>query len=239
MHRINLSPQRIGTLFCWLIPAIVIVGAFANYGIYNLAPAPDHPIADVLKRFDLGHEPSIPAFYSSSVMLLTALFLLFVGQVDKQRKKPYRFWYFLSVLFIAIAIDEAALFHEMIDAAMGKLSINTGLYFSWIIPGSLFAAAVGLGSLRFLLTLPRRTSVWLIASGVVFVAGAVGMEALAGIIFSNSVSEEEAMRSVAHVVVQAIEEGLEMVGIAMFLTGLVDYVQHSGIVVFWEQQAHD
>lgn len=234
MPKVDFSPKRIGKLFAWIIPPIVIFGALANYAVYNLAPSPDHPIASFLKRFDLGHEPSIPAFYSASVMLITGIFLLFVAQVDRQRKKPHRFWYLLSVLFVALSIDEAALFHEMADSAMSMLNLNRYLYFSWVVPGTIFAAIVGIGSLRFLLTLPPRTYRWMIASGIVFVTGAVGMELIAGVIFSNSASEEEAIRSVAHVVVQAIEEGLEMVGIAMFLTCLFDYVHRAGIQISWD-----
>lgn len=233
MPQIDVSPRRIGRLFAWIIPPLVVVGAIANYAVYNVAPTPDHPLAAFLKRFDLGHEPSIPAFYSAAVMLLTAIFLTFVARVDKHRNKPHRFWYFLSVLFLALSIDEAALFHEMADSAMSMLDLNKYLYFSWVVPGAIFAAVVGFSSLAFLSTLPARTSRWMIASGVVFVVGAVGMEVVAGVIFSQSTNEEEAMRSLAHVLSQAVEEGLEMVGVAMFLTCLFDYVHRAGVKCSW------
>jgi hypothetical protein len=59
--------------------------------------------------------------------------------------------------------------------------------------------------------------------------GAIGMEFVAGAIFAAAENEEAAMRSLKHVIVQAIEEGLEMTGMAVFLCTLVDYARRRGI----------
>ncbi len=229
---VDTNPARVAKLFAVVIAIVVCVGTVANYCIFNVAPHPEHPIADVLKRFDLGHEPSIPSFYSASVLLGTAYLLLFLGRFDQSGGvSRRRNWYALSLLFLCLAIDEAALFHEMATAAIDQLGLSGPFYFSWIIPGLIFAIIVGLYFLRFLLSLNRRIGIWLFLSGVVFISGAVGMEFVAGLIFSNAVSEEEAMRSVSHVIVQACEEGLEMIGVAMFFCGLVDHLNSCGLQV--------
>jgi hypothetical protein len=232
LQRFSFNPRFVARCLATVIALIVITGAMANYAVYNLAPHPDHPIADVLKRFDLGHEPSIPAFYSASVMLATATFLIFLGRFDQSGGKSRgRHWYALSFLFVCLAIDESVMFHEMGTAAMNELDLGGQFYFSWILPGLAFAVIVATLFLRFLMSLNRRTGIGLILSGVVFVAGAIGMEFIAGLIFSAAATEEDAMRSVSHVLVQAVEEGLEMVGVAMFLCILIDYAKRSGLGV--------
>ena len=225
---ISLQPWVAAKFFAIVITVLIVVGASANYAVYNVAPHPDHPVADVLKRFDLGHEPSIPAFYSAAAMVASAGLLFFLGRRDRaQSRRPA--WYALSILFLLLAIDEAVMFHEMVDTAMNRLNLGRMFYFSWVIPGFIFAAVVGLAFLKFLLSLPHRTRNLLILSGVVFLAGAIGMEIIAGLIFDAAASEEAAVGSIAHVIVQAIEEGLEMTGVAIFFCALIDYTHQSGL----------
>lgn len=240
VKRFAFDTRFIARCFAIVIPTIVVCGAIANYAIYNLAPHPDHPIADVLKRFDLGHEPSIPAFYSASVMLVSAMFLTFLGRFDHSGgTSRQRYWYALGLLFLLLAIDEAVIIHEMGTAAMDGLNLSGPFYFSWVIPGLIFTALVGVFFLRFLLTLNARTRNLLILSGVVFVSGAVGMELIAGLIFGAAENETAAISSVSHVIVQAIEEGLEMTGVAIFLCALVDYanIKGLGLEVFQRDEA--
>lgn len=227
---IRFNAALVAKCFAIFIPCLVVFGAIANYAVFNLAPHPDHPIADVLKRFDLGHEPSIPAFYSASVMLASAAFLVFLGWHDRSADlSRRRYWFALSLLFLGLAIDESVMFHEMGTAAMDRMNLGGAFYFSWIIPGAIFAMIVGGFFSRFLMTLNKRTRSLLILSGVVFLSGAIGMEFIAGLIFQEAASEEEAMRSVSHVIVQAVEEGLEMTGVAIFLCALIDYADISGL----------
>lgn len=213
-----------------IIITIVVVGAIANYAVYNLAPHPDHPVADVLKRFDLGHEPSIPAFYSATMMLCSAVLLCFLGRFDRGAEgSRKRYWYALAILFVALAIDEAVMFHEMATAAMDRMNVSGPFYFSWIIPGAIFAAVVGLAFMRFVWSLDRRTRNLLMLSGIVFVSGAIGMESIAGVIFAAAENEEAAIRSVSHVIVQAFEEGMEMAGVAIFFCALLVYANRCGL----------
>ena len=226
VHRLRFNPQLTARALAAAVVLVVTTGALANYAVYNLAPHPDHPVADVLKRFDLGHEPSIPAFYSASVMLAAAALLAFLGRVDQSGGPTRRrYWPALSLLLLCLAVDEVVMFHEMATKALDVLQLGGGLYFSWILPGLACAAIVGLLFRRFLISLGRRTGTLLTLAGVVFIAGALGMELVAGRIFSATATELDALRSVSHVVVQAIEEGLEMAGMAMFLWALVDYAR--------------
>ena len=201
----HLSTTKLRTAFAIVISCIIAVGGAANWSLHNLAPDPDHPIADVLKRFDLGHEPSLPAFYSAVVILMCAAVLSIIAR-QSYRSADGRavYWWVLCVGFVAMAIDEAVMIHEMADAAVHAFTPTSGAF--------------------FLFSLDRQTRFAFVVSGAIFVGGAVGMELVAGAIFSASDSEAAAQRSLAHVVSQMIEEGMEMVGIAAFLIALIGYL---------------
>lgn len=230
--QLHWAPLTVARYFAIVIATIVITGAVANYALHNLAPHPQHPVADVLKRFDLGHEPSIPAFYSSVAMLACAFGLLVLGLHDPQGGHTRRrYWLALAALFACLAIDENVMFHEMGTAMMERLNWSGPFYFSWVIPGAIFSILVALAFTPFLIDLPRRTGGLILLSGAVFVSGAIGMELVAGVIFQNASTEQEAMRSIAHVISQAIEEGLEMVGVAIFFCALIDYAKQSRLQI--------
>ena len=65
------------------------------------------------------------------------------------------------------------------------------------------------------------------------------MELLAGIIFASAESELVAVSSVAHVLSQAVEEGLEMIGMALFLCTLLDFINLQGISVWVAKKTAD
>lgn len=232
-QRCIIKPLTVGKYLASLIALLILVGAGANYAIYNIVPHPEHQIADVLKRFDLGHEPSIPAFYSAIVMLLAASTSAFLSIYDTSQKHNRRLsWRLLTLVLVLLAIDEVVMFHEMGTAAMEQLGLSGTLYFSWVIPGAIFAAVVGISFTKLLLSLGWRTRILFLASGAIFVSGAIGMELIAGIIFAGADTELDALSSVAHVLSQAVEEGLEMIGMALFLCTLLDLINIEGISIW-------
>lgn len=213
-------------MFAIVISCIVAIGGIANWSLHNVAPDPDHPIADVLKRFDLGHEPSLPAFYSAVVILMCAMVLSVIARQSRRDGDGRSFyWWVLCLGFTAMAIDEAVMIHEMADAAVHTWIPTSGLfYFAWVLPAIVGLLALAIFFAKFLFSLDRQTRFAFVISGAIFVGGAVGMELVAGLIFDAAESEAAALRSVAHVISQMIEEGMEMIGIAMFLIALIGYL---------------
>ena len=227
---VAVNPIKVGRYLACIITGLVLGGAIANYSIYNVAPDPEHEISDVLKRFDLGHEPSIPAFYSSVVMLLSAGTAAFLAVYDRgAQMRRRKSWLLLACLLTILAIDENVMFHEMGTAAMNKLGLSGSLYFSWVIPGSIFAVLAATALLHLLVLLGWRTRLLFISSGIIFLSGAIGMELIASKIFSNAESEVAAISSLAHVFSQAVEESLEMLGMALFFCSLLDFINLQGI----------
>jgi len=222
----------------WLAVAILsvwAVGTLANFLIHYVIAVPESDVVTFLNRFDLGHEPSIPAYFSALLILASAVMLAFLAQTDQHPQRPHRLnWAFLAVVMLALSIDEVVMFHEMGNAMMQMTAMGDWLYFAWVIPGGCVALVVALINVRFLLRLPRRTGKLMILAGAVFVAGAVGMELVASVIFSAAEDEIAAQATLSHIASQSVEELLEMIGTGIFLFALFDYIESSGLRVCFQ-----
>ena len=125
-----------------------------------------------------------------------------------------------SVIFLFMSVDEMLELHErLIEPLRGALETSGAFYYAWVIPYGMAVGVIGAIYLKFLLHLPRRTAIGFIVSGAVFVTGAIGFEMLSGVIF-----EQNGSKDAYYVFVQTIEEMLEMVGIAMFIYAITDYI---------------
>ena len=170
-------------------------------------------------RFDLGLEPSVPAFYSAVVLLACAGLLWVNGRTERGSRDRWD-WWILAIVFVALAIDESVMIHEMANDTLQQLLGTSGvLFFAWIIPGALFTAAVAAFSLRLLRRLDARTRRLFVVAGGVFVGGAIGMEMLAGPIVQAHGAE-----SLEHALEQVVEETMEMTGALIFLYALLDHL---------------
>ena len=85
-----------------------------------------------------------------------------------------------------LSLDELARIHETLIRPVRRLLNTSGLfYYAWIIPGLILVAAFLLVYVRFLANQPQRLRWGLIISGAVFVAGAIGFEALSATFADN------------------------------------------------------
>ena len=202
--------------------AICIVGLMANLYIHQIAENEDTKMASLMQRFDLGYEPSIPAYYSAFLMLVCSGLLWVIYQYERKHELPFnRFWLFLSATFFLLSLDEAVMFHEMADGALQKWFNLTGIfYLAWVIPAMAFVAVFFLVSLPFLFQLEARTRNLFLLAGAVFVGGAIGMEMVVA-----PIVEVEGFSSIKHSFIQTIEEAMEMFGVLIFMYALLRYVR--------------
>jgi hypothetical protein len=219
---LTIRPATIARGLTCLVILIAAIGATANYVIYNVAPDPEHSLARVMRRLDLGHEPSIPALYSSLAMMASAALLAVIAIAAWRSGANYRrHWIGLSILFVLLAIDESVMIHEMVDTVMHQaFGLGGALFFAWVIPGMMFVAIIGVIYLKFLRHLDSLTRWRFIGAAALFVFGAVGMEMVAGMIADSSLG----LQSLAHTISQTIEETCEMLGIVLFIYALLDYI---------------
>jgi hypothetical protein len=219
----SFRPKTVARCVLAFASVVVLVGLLANIGIYRVAPSPDHRIAKALSRFDLGMEPSIPAWYSSIALLCCAILLATIGLTHRKKNDQFSVhWLVLSLLFVLLSIDESVMFHEMLILPLREAFDTHGVfYFPWLIPGAAFVALVGACYLRFLKHLVPRTRWLFVTAAVIFVSGAIGMELIAGVVI-----EKHGVAATGHIISQFIEESLEMLGVIVFIFALLDYIQN-------------
>lgn len=177
------------------------------------------------RLFNLDLENNIPSWYASSSLLLCAVLLGVIG-VAKQHERALRSrqWFGLAAIFLYLSLDEAASLHEMAIPLGRKLLDSIGvssgyLHFAWVIFGMIAFSIVGFSYLRFLRALPKTTGQLFVMAGLLYVAGALGVEMFGGMAASRG-----EMDTMFYAVLVAVEEGLEMFGVVLFNYALLSYL---------------
>ena len=112
--------------------------------------------------------------------------------------------------FLFLSLDEVAGIHE---------TINSLIDMSWAVPGGIAAVCIGLAFVPFMRHLPLWVGILFLISGVLYIGGAVGMEMVGVPIDADTLSYN---------LVTAVEEGMEMAGVLLFLSSLLRYMQVPG-----------
>ena len=153
-------------------------------------------------------EDSFPTWYSASALLLTSG-CLWVKARSSGRKQDSLVWhwYGLAIGFLLLSVDEIAGVHE---------TFNSVIEISWAIPGGILALFLAGVYLMFLLQIERRLAVQFILGGALFVGGAVGVELL-----TEPYLENDELNTLPYNLWTAVEEGMEMGGVLVFLRALL------------------
>lgn len=177
--------------------------------------------------FDLDVEANVPTLVSAVALRGAAALFWVTGSATRRHGRGYvGHWRGLAVVFVLLALDEAAGFHEKLSTPLRETLHLTGvLHYAWIVPYALMVAALAVVYWRFMRSLDRVAQRHLVGAGAVFLAGAVGVEMVGGLIASSTTGTE-----LAFVAAVTCEESLEMIGVALLLRGLVAYNErHFGL----------
>lgn len=175
-------------------------------------------------RFFFDQENNLPTFFSTFILLLAGVQLALIAFVKHRQADPFRRqWLGMAVLFVLLAIDEAASFHELLIQPMRSALGLTGLlWFGWVLAGGAFAALFALLHVRFLASLPPRERWLFLLCGAAYVGGAVGLEMVGGKVF---LAGQPSGELAPYMLVMTLEESLEMVAILLFNATLMGYVR--------------
>lgn len=176
----------------------------------------------LVKFVDLNVERSFPTWYSSLGLAASALLLGAISWVlHRSNRREYIFhWIFLSVTFAFLSADEIVGIHESMNGIARKFGHFAGyLGFPWVMPASVGVAIFGAAYLRFLASLQVRCRNQFLVSGGVFVLGAIGMEMIGA-----KAAESYTRNSTAYLLCYNLEELLELSGIALFITTLIEHL---------------
>ena len=174
--------------------------------------------------FYLDNEASVPTWYSSFALLLASGLLGLVAATKKNERDSYfPHWMFLAGLFLMLSMDEAVMLHEYpIDFLRNHLHASGVLYYTWVIPGALFVAAVGVAYSRFLMSLDAKTRWGMTAAGFIFVSGAIGIEMISGYH-----AAEYGENNLGYALIITAEEMLEMLGVVLLIHTAMGVLERS------------
>jgi len=218
----RIGPRRVLVVLLALTMALAVGGVFARLSIMWLGPDHYRGLVEIAKRFDLDHEINVPTWFSSTALSGCAGLLAMICLANKRVGCRYVLhWGLLAVAFLYLSIDETANLHEILIVPLRRrLGAGGLLYFTWVIPGAACVGLFALAYLKFLFHLDKRTRYLFMLSGAVYVGGALGVEMLGG-----ALADWYGLLSLRYLAAMAVEEVLEMVGVALFLYALLGYLR--------------
>ncbi len=209
---VNLTPKTVFVGLLILISLLIV----ANIMALALEVYFDKRMLRILQ---LGEEQNIPTLYASITLFLTGILLALIAIEHRGLSDPYIAWAILALLFMFLSLDEFAMLHERLIIPVRNI-LGTSSYFSfaWIIPYGIGLFVFVAAYAKFLLRLPRRTMTLFILAGFTFVLGAIGIEMIEGMVHETY--------GFTHIfqLLQTVEESLEMIGVAMFIFALLEYM---------------
>jgi len=117
-----------------------------------------------------------------------------------------------------LTFDEATAIHESIGdhfESYDYVDASGFLYFMWVVPYGVAVGVLGLFFLKFVFSLPAQTRNLFIASGTIFLSGAIGLE-----VFGAREADLNGLETITYCVLYTFEELLEMLGIVLFIYAL-------------------
>jgi hypothetical protein len=214
-ERLVVPVERLAWLVAGTTAALALICATRD-GLAFALGVPSREFWLSILRLDA--ELTIPAWYSGCLLFFAALLLLILAwRARTLRSRDFIWWLLLGLGFMYLSADEVATIHERVMKIVRSHVETSGAFtFSWLLVGIPAVIAVAALFLPFVLRLERRTRSLLIASGTLYVGGAIGFEMLGGIAVSRG-----GFQTLEYLVVSTLEECLELAGVALLAVTLL------------------
>lgn len=174
--------------------------------------------------FNVSYEANLPSWYSAFLLLCAAVLSAVIARRAQQDRRQ---WTALALLFFYLTLDEAAVIHEMLTTPLREsLHLGGYLYFSWVLVGLPLALIVALLFLPFVRRMPAHTRRSLLAAGLVYLSGAVLVDAIG----ANLWAANDGV-SLLYWAVGTLEEFLEMQGVIIAIYGLLRYLAAAAVTL--------
>ena len=178
-------------------------------------------LSDQSRLFNIDQEVNIPTWFVGFLTLYTGLLAGIIASTEKVRGNWLHFWWRgLAIIFVYISLDEVSGLHELvIDPIRNSFDLPPWLYQAWIVVGLALVGLFGLIYSVFLWKVPRLVAFYFILAGIVYVGGAVGVEAIGGYSLSTQGLSDWYIE-LAH-----IEEFMEMMGVVLAMYACTHYLR--------------
>lgn len=218
MQPITISLGRL--LYVLTVAAAIVYGLAYAREVYGIVNHIDQ-FQVGLNWINLDEESTLPSWFSASLLLLVALLMFWAARGDRAAgRRTGAGWFILALGFIYLSLDEATAVHESFSivgsAITGWSPLLTNRWLVVAIPAVVIAAIL---FIPFLLRLPRRTAMRLVLAGIVFLGGAVGIEMINGVVFSEHLGYE------LWRFLLCLEETLEVVGTLLAIWAVGSHIE--------------
>ncbi|MCI5125336.1 MAG: peptidase M48 Ste24p [Candidatus Electrothrix sp. AR5] len=224
MFQLKIHPRETALFFLAFVILLTVLHSIAQAVLFSTG---NQELTYITGYVDLDIEKNIPSFYSGFALFFSSLLFFCLSSLDKKQGKKCRYWLGLAGVFFFLSLDETFVLHERLGDYTEKYIKSTGileasglLYFPWIIPYSILMTILGLLYFRFIFRLPRKTTILLILSAILFLTGAAGFDMLGG-----REAELHGYYTITYTVLYTIEEFLEMIGVVLLIYTLLDYIE--------------
>jgi hypothetical protein len=161
-----------------------------------------------LAIFDLDEEESFGTWFSSGILGLSGALLLHQARVLRTQGADWvRWWMVLGIGFCVLSMDEVVGMHEYMNTLMEDTP--------WTVVGFPILFIVAAGYMPFLWHHRGRLATLFLIAGAIYGGGAVGVEH-----FTDS-----DVNSLHYNMWTALEEGMEMLGVIVFIYALLDHMR--------------
>lgn len=201
----------------WLyagIAAIMVIFVF----VYIVHKATERVPKALLDLLHVNSELSLPAWYNAGLLLFGAILAAAGFITARASERPG--WFVLSGALAYLSLDELAAIHEQFGRVVELLPILDVGTFHWVVPGVVLAAIGTAVLVYFGRRLPAGLPGKLIVPGALYLAGALGVEALTGFLI-RAHPDNFWIAHVLHTGLQVIEESMEMVACVMVIAALL------------------
>lgn len=175
---------------------------------------------ELSNRFDLNDENSVPQWITQALFLAMALGAGLAAYLAKKVSER-RLWALIAVGGLLLSLDDVATLHEFILQSLHNTFFldmpSTFFRNAWFVLLPFVLVAFVWLSVAVVRNLPRRTTIILIAGGMVYLCGAILIDSLANTVAERSFAGQG--------IYGGIEGGLQLIGSSLFLYGIVDYVE--------------
>jgi hypothetical protein len=215
-----ISPKTLPKILSLIVLSLTTVNIAIQFSIYVLGN--DHP-AGLARLFILGSHATVPKWFASANLLLSALLLATIAWVKIVEGDAYRrHWSLLAFILCALSLEESAGLHQLTSGPLrSALGLDgTGfLHFTWVLIGLIIVPIVALAFCRFLYQLPTKTRSLFLLAAMLYVGGALGMKILRGPY--NAAYGVEHMTAA---MLKTVEEFSQMTGVVVFIYALLSYI---------------
>jgi hypothetical protein len=216
-----IDPRAVTRVLAWAVVALVFLSTAGQLLRYLGGYPSAYGLVDFVF---LDVERNLPTFYSGLQLLFAAGLLATITVLRARDGAPFaRQWAVLAAGFMFMATDEWFAFHELVTEPVQDLlaghAMPRAFTFAWVLPGMALVGVIGVSYIRFLRHLPVETCRTFLLAAFAYLGGAIGFELIGG-----AYAATHGLANLSYSLIATTEESLELVGIVVFVYGLLNYL---------------